>query len=100
MPPSYTKKTKKRSDQTPVVLNDPLQWWKVDCHRFPVKADVSRRLLAIPTTSPQSERLFSEAGQIDVKRRSCLASGNVELLLSLHMVWPSLDEIEEVEEEK
>ena len=92
MPLSYTKKGR---DETPViVLNDPLQWWKVNCHRFPLVAEVARRVLAIPATSAQPERLFSAAGQIVSKRRSCLGSGNVELLLFLRTVWPVLDRIQ------
>ena len=89
MPLSYTKKGR---DRTPViVLNDPLQWWKVNYHRFPILAEVARRVLAIPATSAQPESLFSAAGQIVSKRHSCLGNVNVELLIVLRMVWPTPD---------
>ena len=52
---SYTKKGR---DETPIiVVNDPLQWWKVNCHRFPLVAEVARRVPAFPATSARSEMI-------------------------------------------
>ena len=48
-------------------------------------------MLAIPASSAQSERLFSVAGQSVTKKRACLSSDNVELLVFLRTVWPTLD---------
>ena len=64
-------------------FNDPLPWWK--------ERNVNRRVFALPATSAYSERLFSEAGHIVTKRRSCLGNSNVELLLFLRTVWPVLE---------
>ena len=75
----------------PIVFSDPLPWWKLHARNFPLLARVARRVLAIPASSAQSERLFSVAGQTVTKKRNSLASDNVELLVFLRTVWPTLD---------
>ena len=71
-----------------IKLNDPLPWWRDNCVNFPMVAALARKVLAIPATSAQSERLFSKAGQVVTNRRSSLGSENVELLLFLRTMWP------------
>ena len=44
------------------VLNNPLEWWKVRCHKLPILSLLARRSLCVPATSAPSERLFSTAG--------------------------------------
>ena len=42
---------------------DPLNWWKLNEHRFRMLAVLARKVLCLPTTSVPSERL-SSAGNI------------------------------------
>lgn len=61
-----------------------LDWWKVNCHRYPFLSKVARRLLAIPATSTPSERVFSAAGNTVVPNRASLDPGTVDELVFLH----------------
>ena len=66
------------------ILNpDPLDWWRINAVKFPLLAALARRLLAIPASQAQSERVFSSAGQIITQTRNRLSSENVELLVAL-----------------
>ncbi|CAM9467052.1 unnamed protein product, partial [Ectocarpus sp. 4 AP-2014] len=65
------------------VYLDPLDWWRVRCTYFPHLANLARRVLAIPATQAESERLFSCAGNIVTKNRNNLAPSTVELLVLL-----------------
>ncbi|CAN0013254.1 unnamed protein product, partial [Ectocarpus sp. 13 AM-2016] len=65
------------------VYLDPLDWWRVRCADFPHLANLARRVLAIPATQAESERLFSCAGNIVTKNRNNLAPTTVELLVLL-----------------
>jgi len=40
---------------------DPLQWWQVNEHRFPILRYMAFDLLAAPATSAADERTFSKA---------------------------------------
>jgi hypothetical protein len=42
--------------------NNPLQWWKVKQHQFPLLAALAKKYLGVPATSAPSERVFSTAG--------------------------------------
>ncbi|CAM9932863.1 unnamed protein product, partial [Scytosiphon promiscuus] len=65
------------------VYLDPLEWWRVKSADFPHLAVLARRVLAIPATQAESERLFSCAGNIVTKTRNRLAPSTVELLVLL-----------------
>lgn len=61
----------------------PLDWWRQKSSIFPNLAMVARSYLGTPATSCASERLFSKAGYIVNKYRSCLATNNVTMLVFL-----------------
>ena len=48
-----------------ILYPDPLDWWRINAVKFPLLAALARRLLAIPASQAQSERVVSSAGQID-----------------------------------
>lgn len=63
---------------------DPLMWWKLNHHRFPILSILARRFLCITATSVPCERIFSDAGVVVNRRRCALDPNNVECLLFLH----------------
>lgn len=65
---------------------------------FPLIASLARRVLAVPATSAQSERLCSAAGLLVTEKRASLGHENVEMLLLLRTVWPVMDCIMEEEQ--
>eukprot|EP00904_Undaria_pinnatifida_P011858 jgi/Undpi1/7802/HiC_scaffold_23.g10275.m1 len=74
------------------VYLDPLDWWRVRCTDYPHLANLARRVLAIPATQAESERLFSCAGNIVTKNRNNLAPTTVELLVLLRHSWKIVEE--------
>jgi len=48
---------------------DPLMWWKLNNHRFPVLDIFVQTILCVPATSVPGKRLFSSAGYIVNKMR-------------------------------
>lgn len=64
--------------------SDPLNWWRLNEHRFQNIARLARKYLAICGTSVPSERLFSTAGQVVTKRRASLHPDTVDCLLFLN----------------
>eukprot|EP00752_Nemacystus_decipiens_P015390 g13723.t1 len=74
------------------VYNDPLDWWRTKQMEFPHLAALARRVLAIPSSQAQSERVFSTAGLTVTAKRTCLSDDNVELLVHLKNVWGVVDE--------
>lgn len=61
----------------------PLAWWGKNEDRYPKLARAAKYLLSIPATSTPSERIFSKAGFIFNKTRSCLLPENVDKLVFL-----------------
>ena len=76
------------------VYLDPLDWWRVWCTDYPHLANLAHRVLAIPATQAESERLFSCAGNIVTKNRNNLAPTTVELLVLLRHSWKIVEEWE------
>ena len=76
------------------VYLDPLDWWRVQSTDFPHLAMLARRVLAIPATQAESERLFSCAGNIVTKTRNRLVPSTVELLVLLRHSWKIVEEWE------
>ena len=73
----------------PKVHHDdcPLLWWKTNKTRFSVLLKVARKYLAIPATSTLSERLFSEAGNVMIIKRTQLAPNILENLVFCKKNW-------------
>ena len=69
---------------------NPMDFWSTHAKHLPILAKVARRILCVPVTSSQVERLFSASGRICTFDRSRLKPANVDILTSLH-VWYSLD---------
>ena len=65
------------------VYDNPLQWWRVNQHKFPRLARYAKCLLSIPGTSVPSERVFSVAGTVVTAQRACLKPDNVDTLIFL-----------------
>ena len=74
------------------VLNNPLEWWKVRCHKLPILSLLARRSLCVPATSAPSERLFSTAGLTIANARAGLLPDNAADLIFLHEAWPVMKE--------
>ena len=49
--------------KVPESIN-PLQWWKLNEHRYPIMSLLAKTVLCIPVTSVPCEWLFSSAGYI------------------------------------
>ena len=67
-----------------------MKFWAKQAKQLPILARVARRILCVPVTSSQVERLFSASGRICTFDRARLKPMNVDVLTSLH-VWYSLD---------
>uniref|UniRef100_A0A8C7R8M3 HAT C-terminal dimerisation domain-containing protein n=1 Tax=Oncorhynchus mykiss TaxID=8022 RepID=A0A8C7R8M3_ONCMY len=65
------------------VNGGPLAWWGKNEDRYPKLARAAKYLFSIPATSTPSERIFSKAGLIFNKTRSCLLSENIDKLVFL-----------------
>jgi len=53
-------------------MSNPLLWWKQHAQEFPITARLARKWLAVPGSSAPCERLFSDAGNVFVAKRSSL----------------------------
>ena len=63
---------------------DPLEWWKWNCHLYPHVSKLAKKYLSIPGTSVPSERIFSKAGQIISERRNRLKPKHVNMFTFLN----------------
>ena len=73
---------------------DPLAWWKTRKAQYPLLATLARRVLAVPATSANAERLFSKAGLTLTDKRNRLSGDNIELFVWLREAWLPLEEYE------
>ena len=55
-------------------------WWKKNREVFPLMSQVALKYLSSPPSSVDSERLFSQAGQICTQKRTRLTSEHCEML--------------------
>jgi len=75
--------------ELPIARSDnPLDYWRED--RFPLLARIARRYLSAPSTSPDSERLFSAASHVLNEKRNRLSCQKAEQLLFLKRNLPLL----------
>jgi hypothetical protein len=63
---------------------DPLKFWADNATRWPILARLAARVLSIPATSSDCERLFSITGRIASSARASLASERIDKLTCLH----------------
>ncbi|KAL3048788.1 hypothetical protein OYC64_008294 [Pagothenia borchgrevinki] len=63
---------------------DPLDWWRVNETKYERLAQLARSYLCVPATSVPSERVFSAAGLILNRLRSCLHPDHVDQLIFLN----------------
>jgi hypothetical protein len=63
---------------------DSLVWWKDNSDKYSRLSVLARRYLAVPSTSFQSERIFSAAGLIVTKLRNRLSSSCIDQIISLN----------------
>ena len=75
-----------------ILYPDPLDCRRINAVEFPLLAALARRLLAIPASQAQSERVFSSAGQIVTQTRNRLSLENAELLVALKNIWSVVEE--------
>ncbi|KAJ4769470.1 Zinc finger BED domain-containing protein DAYSLEEPER [Rhynchospora pubera] len=72
------------SDRDDANLDDDfdiLSWWKMKAPRFPVLAQLTRDILAIPISTVASESAFSTSGRVLSQVRSSLSDESIEALL-------------------
>ncbi|XP_057184493.1 zinc finger BED domain-containing protein 4-like [Triplophysa rosa] len=68
--------------------NNPLEYWRNNQSRFPDLAQMARRYLSAPSTSTDSERLFSAASHIIDEKRNRLSCEKAEKLLFIKKNLP------------
>ncbi|KAI7792535.1 putative zinc finger BED domain-containing protein 4-like [Triplophysa rosa] len=68
--------------------DSPLLYWKVNKPRLPCLAATATKFLSAPSTSVESERLFSSASIIVDERRSSLSAEKAEMLIFLKKNLP------------
>ncbi|XP_015910653.2 E3 SUMO-protein ligase ZBED1-like [Parasteatoda tepidariorum] len=67
-----------------IGLNEnPLTWWKLNEHNFPIIKALAKKYLAIQGSSVPSERIFSTGGNVITKHRASLLPKNAEMLVFL-----------------
>ena len=73
-----------------VRQNNPIEWWRQNCTRFPLLSVLAAQYMAAPRTSVASERLFSTAGDVLSDSRSRLLPDKAEQLIFLKINLPLL----------
>ena len=72
-----------KQEQSPYD-SSPLDWWKVNGHRFSLLARLARKYLAITATSTPAECVFSVAGLVVSHLRASLSPEHVDMLAFLN----------------
>ncbi|PIK51682.1 putative zinc finger BED domain-containing protein 4-like [Apostichopus japonicus] len=70
---------------------NPLDWWKLNYHRFPRLGKLALKYLCAPPSTVPSERLFSEAGGLYDEKRNRLRPEKAEMVLMCRGNLPLLD---------
>lgn len=64
--------------------DNPFMWWKNSKEQFPLLCKVAMKYLCAPSSSVESERVFSTGGNIYEPTRNRLCPENGEMLMFLH----------------
>ena len=67
-----------------LVKKGSLAWWSSKANMYPNIAALAKKYLCTPATSVEPERVWSLAGNILTKKRSCLKPENLDMLIFLH----------------
>ena len=67
---------------------DPLEWWSMNAGTFKILAQAAQKYLTVPSTSIESEQLFSTARDLYDYRRYHIAPKTGEMLLFLNKAIP------------
>ena len=59
----------------------PLSWWTANRHRYPLIAEVARRLLVIPATAISTRRLYTEESEVMMDRRNAVSPEKADQVL-------------------
>lgn len=59
----------------------PLKYWSRNAKKFPALSELARRILPMPASSGNVERLFSIAGSVKRARRAQLKTENLDKIL-------------------
>jgi len=62
-------------------MDNPLLWWKIKKSKYPILAQIAKKMLAIQATSTPSERLWSKAGELCSAKRSRLGAKLLDKIL-------------------
>ena len=71
-------------EKTEPLSQDRLSWWKMYSISFPSLSKLARQLLAAPSSSVESEHLFSIGGNIYTTKRDRLMLEHGEMLMFLN----------------
>ena len=88
--PCETKKTSENGNEKVTVPETPLEYWKRSKDRFPALIPVARAFLSAPSTSVDSERLFSAAALVLNEKRNRLSAEKTEKLLFIKYNLPAM----------
>ena len=66
----------------------PLEYWRSNQARFPALARAARKYLCAPSTSVDSERLYSVASHVMDEKRNRIACEKAEMLLFVQKNLP------------
>lgn len=75
--------TKYKDESLLPMEENPLDWWKLNEHRYPHLAKLAKCYLSIPATSVPAERVFSTAGDILTDKRAALKPKHVDRIIFL-----------------
>ena len=76
------------------LKTNPFKWWESYHYRYPVLGRLVKKYLSAPPTSVNSERVFSDAGELYSDRRTRLLPELAEKLLVIKYNFPLVGDIQ------